>query len=120
MRKWIIALAALAVSALPTLAEDLYDQDGAKAWSSARIVTRDAAVCRVPEDSRSEEEYEAIKANEGRPLHLWRIGLTVANYSGKVIERLLAIVVVESEVPPLFPHILAGGKRRCPLVARIG
>ncbi len=84
----------------PAAAEDLYNKDGVQLWTSARMVTRDAATCHILEDRHSEEEFERLKANEGQPLHLWRMDLSATNYSGKVVEYLRASVDVESDWPP--------------------
>lgn len=94
------ALAALALAVAPPAAEDLYDKDGVQLWTSVRLVTRDAATCHVREDRHSHEEYQRLKTNQGQPLHVWRLDLTAANYSAKVIEYLRANVNVESEWPP--------------------
>ncbi len=97
----LVALASAAVpTAVPAAAQDLYDKDGVQLWTSARLVTRDAATCRVLEDRYPEEGYEKLKVNEGQPLHVWRMDLTAANYSGKTIGYLRASVDVRSEWPP--------------------
>ncbi len=95
-----IAFVAFIVAVVPAVAEDLYDKDGVQLWTSARTVTRDAATCHILEDRHSDEEYERLKANEGQPLHVWRMDLKAANYSGKTIEYLRASVDVKSEWPP--------------------
>ncbi len=95
-----IAFVALILAVAPAEAEDLYDKDGVQLWTSARLVTRDAATCQVLEDRHSDEEYERLKANEGQPLHVWRMDLKAANYSGKTIEYVRASVDVKSEWPP--------------------
>ena len=97
----LVALASAVVpAAVPAAAQDLYDKGGVQLWTSARLVTRDAATCRVLEDRYPEEEYEKLKVNEGQPLHVWRMDLTAANYSGKTIGYLRASVDVRSEWPP--------------------
>ena len=93
-------VALLLVAIAPAAAEDLYNKDGVQLWTSARLITRDAATCHVLEDRHSDAEYERLKSNEGQPLHVWRLDLTAANYSGKVIEYLSASVHTESEWPP--------------------
>ena len=98
--RMFIAFVALVLAAVPAAAEDLYNKDGVQLWTSARLVTRDAATCHVLEDRYPDEEYQRLKANEGQPLHVWRMDLTAANYSGKVIEYLRGSVDVESEWPP--------------------
>ena len=95
-----LTVAAVVFAVVPAAAEDLYNKDGVQLWTSARLVTRDAATCHVLEDRHSDEEYERLKANQGQPLHVWRLDLSAANYSGKVIEYLRASVNVESEWPP--------------------
>ena len=94
------SVALLLVAIAPAAAEDLYNKDGVQLWTSARLVTRDAATCHVLEDRYPDEEYQRLKANEGQSLHVWRLDLTAANYSGKVIEYLRGSVDVESEWPP--------------------
>ena len=98
--RMFIAFVALVLAAVPAAAEDLYNKDGVQLWTSARLVTRDAATCHVLEDRYPDEEYQRLKANEGQSLHVWRLDLTAANYSGKVIEYLRGSVDVESEWPP--------------------
>ena len=98
--RMFIAFVALVLAAVPAAAEDLYNKDGVQLWTSARLVTRDAATCHVLEDRYPDEEYQRLKANEGQSLHVWRMDLTAANYSGKVIEYLRGSVDVESEWPP--------------------
>ena len=95
-----VAFVALILAVAPARAEDLYDKDGVQLWTSVRLVTRDAATCRVLEDRHSDDEYQRLEANEGQPLHVWRLDLTAANYAAKVIEYLRASVNVESEWPP--------------------
>ena len=95
-----IAFVALILAVVPVAAEDLYDKDGVQLWTSARLVTRDAATCHVLEDRHPDEEYQRLKVNEGQPLHVWRMDLKSANYSGKTIEYLRASVDVKSEWPP--------------------
>ena len=92
--------ALLAMGVAPAAAEDLYDKDGVQLWTSARLVTRDAATCHILEDRHPDEEYERLKVNEGQPLHVWRMDLKAANYSGKTIDYLRASVDVEAEWPP--------------------
>ena len=95
-----IAIVGLLLAVVPVGAEDLYDKDGVQLWTSARLVTRDTATCQILEDRHSEDEYERLKANQGESLHVWRLDLSAANYSGKVIEYLRADANVESEWPP--------------------
>ena len=47
-----------------------------------------------------EEAYEELKANQGQPLHLWRIDLAVRNGSGRKLDWLRADSWVCSVWPP--------------------
>ncbi len=101
MRTCLTCAGLLLLSTGPAGAETtVYDQDGVQVWTSLRLVTRNAATCRVLEDSHSEAEYAEMKANEGQPLHVWRLDLVASNYSGKVIDYLRASVGFESNWPP--------------------
>ena len=95
-----IAFIAFLVTVAPAAAEELYNKDGVQLWTSARLVTRDAATCHILEDRHPDEEYQRLKANEGQPLHVWRMDLKAANYSGKTIEYVRASVDVDAEWPP--------------------
>ena len=72
------------------LAQPLYDQDGIRAHGTVRRVTANAATCHVLEASHSAEMYQRMKANEGKPLHLWAVDLSVVNESGRWLESLRA------------------------------
>ncbi len=81
-------------------AETFYDKDGILFEGTIRLAVSNAAVCNVVEDRYSEQEYEELKANQGRPLHLWRIDLSVRNGSGRELDFLRADSWVRSEWPP--------------------
>ena len=86
------ALAALfgLVLSLAAAGETLYQKDGVTLDGSVRIAQRDAAVCQVLEDSHSPEDYEKIKANQGRPLHVWRLDYSAYNGTGRALGSLAA------------------------------
>ena len=94
-------LAVLAVlAATGAQSETFYDKDGVLFEGAIRPAVTNAAACNVLEEKHSEEEYEELKANQGRPLHLWRIDLSVRNGSGRELDFLRADSWVRSEWPP--------------------
>ena len=90
----------VAVVGLAAQAEMLYDQDGIQLQGTARIVTYEASACRVLEEHHSEAEYEAMKANHGQPLHIWRLDFSAYNGTGKALSHLRAGFEIESKWPP--------------------
>lgn len=96
---WTGALTA-ALLAPSASAEVLYDRDGIQLEGAVRISTRNAAVCNVLEEKYTPEEYERLKANQGRPLHVWRLDLAIHNNSGKAVEFLRADFEIDSPHPP--------------------
>ena len=94
------AALAVAVVGLAAQAETLYDQDGIQLQGTSRIVTYEASACRVLEEHHSEAEYEAMKANHGRPLHIWRLDFSAYNGTGKALSHLRAGFEIESKWPP--------------------
>ena len=88
----------LLVPAAP--AEVLYDKEGIQLQGTARIVSRNAAICNVLEEKYSPEEYEKLKANQGQPLHLWRLDYSAHNNTGKALDYLSAHFNIESPHPP--------------------
>ena len=100
---WLMLCAgvvAVLLGASAVLAQPLYDQDGIRAHGTVRRVTANAATCHVLEASHSAEMYQRMKANEGEPLHLWAVDLSVVNESGRWLESLRANFNIESESPP--------------------
>ena len=81
-------------------AEVLYQKDGVQLRGTARIITYNAAVCRVREENHTEAEYEAIKGNDGQPLHVWQLDYSAHNGTGKALSYLRADFEIESEHPP--------------------
>ena len=96
MVAWIAA-AALAGSAR---SETFYNQDGILFEGTIRLALSDAAVCNVLEEKYTEQEYERLQANQGRPLHVWRVDLSVRNESGRALRFLRADSWIRSEWPP--------------------
>ena len=94
----LVAALLLAVGAAS--AETLYEQDGVSLEGSVRMVGRGAATCQVLEDHETPEAYEAMKANHGRPLHMWRVDYGVLNGSGQPLSQLTAHFGVEALWPP--------------------
>ena len=66
----------------------------------ARIVTRDAGVCRVLEEHHSGEVYDRMKANSGKPLHVWQVDFAARNGSDRSLSHLRALFGIASEHPP--------------------
>ena len=93
-------IAAAAVAVLPAAAETFHSQDGVVFEGTIRRVVTNAAICNVLEENHSEEQYERLKANQGRPLHLWQVDFTVRNGSGRPLDYLRASGWVRSEWPP--------------------
>ena len=81
-------------------AETFYRQDGVVFEGTIRQAVSEAAVCNVLEEKYTEQEYEKLKANHGRPLDLWQVDFTVRNESSREIEYLRASSWVRSEHPP--------------------
>lgn len=93
---WSIAM----LLTIPAAAETLYNEDGVRLSATVELIDRGAAVCRIREERHSAEDYATLKPNDGQPLHVWRVGLEVANYSGRLLEHLVVHLNVESEWPP--------------------
>ena len=81
-------------------AEVLYDREGIQLQGSARIVSRNAASCNVLEEKYSPEEYEELKGNQGRPIHVWRLDFSAHNNTGKALDFLTASFFIEAPEPP--------------------
>jgi len=81
-------------------AETFHDKDGILFEGTIRQVLFDAAVCNVLEDHHSAQVYEKLKANQGRPLHVWRVDVSVRNRSGRELDFLRADSWIRSEWPP--------------------
>ena len=80
--------------------EILYDKDGIQLEGKVSVSTRNAATCNVLEEKYTPEEYERLKANQDRPLHVWRLDLSVHNNSGKAVAFLRADFEIDSPDPP--------------------
>ena len=78
----------------------LYDKDGIRLEGTVLVSTRNAATCNVLEEKHTPEEYERLKANQGQPLHVWRLDLSIHNNSGKAVEFLRADFEIDSPHPP--------------------
>ena len=90
----------LALLGSPASAEILYDREGIQLQGTARIVSRNAATCNVLEEKYSPEEYQKMKANQGRPLHVWQLDISAHNLTGKPLDFLSATFNIESPWPP--------------------
>ena len=88
------------VMATDAQAETLYDREGIQLQGTARIVTYEAGVCRVLEESETKAAYEKTKANHGQPLHVWQLNFSAYNGTGKALSFLAAHFKIESEWPP--------------------
>ena len=95
-----VLFCALALLASPASAEVLYDREGIQLQGTARIVSRNAATCNVLEEKYSPEEYEKLKANQGRPLHVWQLDMSVHNNTGKTLDSLRADFEIDSPWQP--------------------
>ena len=91
---------ALLLLTLSAAAETLYDREGIQLQGTARIVSRNAATCNVLEEKYSLEEYEKLKGNQGRPLHVWELDISAHNNTGKPLDFLTAHFHIESPWPP--------------------
>ena len=96
---WMGAFAATPLAPSAS-AEVLYDRDGIRLEGAVRISTHNAATCNVLEEKYTPEEYERLKANQGQPLHVWRLDLAIHNNSGKAVEFLRADFEIDSPHPP--------------------
>ena len=94
------ALCASLLLAAGAPAATLWEQDGVSLEGSVRLVARAAATCVVSADGQSPEGYEAMKANHGQPLHVWRLDYEVYNGSGRGLSQVTAHMRIESEWPP--------------------
>lgn len=81
-------------------AETLYDREGIQLQGTARVVSYEASTCRVLEEHYSNTEYEDMKANHGRPLHVWQLDFSAYNGTGKALSYLRAGFEIESQWPP--------------------
>ena len=64
------------------------------------------------EEKYTAEEYERLRANQGRPLHLWQVDFTIRNGSGRPIESLQASSWVRTEHPPCTGRTECSGTSR--------
>ena len=78
------ATLAVLLAAAPAPAETFHNKDGVVFEETIRLVVSNAAVCNVLEEKYSEQEYEKLKANQGRPLDLWQVDWAVRNESGRI------------------------------------
>ena len=92
-------LAAL-LTAAPASAETFYNTDGVVFEGTIRQAVTAAAVCNVREENHPPDVYERLKANQGQPLHLWRVDFIVRNESGRELDYLRATSWVEVQHPP--------------------
>ena len=96
-----LAVALGAGSSSPSAgAEILYDKEGIQLQGTARIVSRNATTCNVLEEKYSAEEYERLKANQGRPLHVWQMDYSAHNNTGKPLDFLQANFDIGAPHPP--------------------
>ena len=94
------ALAPALVAAGALHGKTLYERDGVTLEGSVRMVHLNAATCQVLEENESPEAYEQMKANHGRPLHVWRVDYSALNGSGQSLSDLTAHVQIDAEWPP--------------------
>ena len=90
----------LALVGSPASAEILHDRNGVQLQGTARIFFRNAATCKVLEESLPPEQYEKIKANHGQPIHLWQLDYSAHNNTGKPLDFLTAAFDIDSPQPP--------------------
>ncbi len=84
VRTSMAAWMAAALAGGSATAETFYSKDGVVFEGTLRQVVSGAAACNVLE--QHEVNYEELKANQGRPLHLWQVDYTVRNESGRELE----------------------------------
>ena len=90
---WIVVWTGALTAALldpSASAEVLYDKEGIQLQGAARIVSRNAATCNILKEKYSAEEYEKLKANQGQPLHVWRLDFSAHNNTGQTLDFLQA------------------------------
>ena len=92
--------AALLLMAAVGQATELLETDGIVLHGTVKLAQTNAATCHVMEENYSEEEWERVKANEGQPLHLWRLTFSVENRSGKALDHVIALYRIDSPWPP--------------------
>ena len=81
-------------------AQRLMESNGVELRGTARVLDYGAATCHVREENHSEEEYERLKVNEGKPLDVWQLDFSVYNGSGKALDHLVARYWIEADWPP--------------------
>ena len=94
-RAVVFGLVAL-VACVPAGVQTLHRGDGIRLRVAVRLEAEAVSRCNVLEERHSAEEYERLKENEGKPVHLWRIDLSVYNGSGRELDFLRAHLDVES------------------------
>ncbi len=77
------ALCAALLLAVGSAAATLWEKDGVSLDGSVRMAARADATCEVSPEEQSPEAYEAMKANHGQPLHVWRLDYSADNGSGR-------------------------------------
>ena len=96
-----IAIALGVGNSIPSArAEILYDKEGVQLQGTARIASRNAATCNVLEEKYSPEEYEKLKANQDRPLHVWQLDFSAHNNTGRTLDFLQANFDIQAPQAP--------------------
>ena len=96
IKTWI---AAGILTASTAQGEILYQRDGITLEGTVRIENREGAVCQVLPDHHPADVYERMRANHGKPLHVWRLHFAARNGSGRNLEHLTAHFSIASEAP---------------------
>ena len=78
----------------------LLETDGIELHGTVRLVKKGAATCNVEKEHETEAEYERKKANDGKPLNVWRLDFSVYNGSGRPLSYMSAYFNIASEWPP--------------------
>ena len=96
----MLAVLACALGAAQTQAEQLLETDGIVLYGTVALAQENATKCRLVKDKYTEEEWESMQHNVGKPLHLWKLKFSVENQSGKALDHLIALYSIDSPDAP--------------------
>lgn len=95
---WATVLALFSVAS--THAQELLTtDDGLSLRGTVRLLQGNAATCNVIAENE-QGNYEARRANQDQPLHLWELEFSVFNGSGRALDHLVAYYDIASQWPP--------------------
>ena len=98
MSRPLICLAMLAAPISAVGQELLTTDDGISLRGTVRLLQGEAATCNVVQ--ANEPNYDAMRANQDQPLHLWELEFSVFNGSGRALDHLIAYYDIASPWPP--------------------